>query len=123
MVLLICTALFVMLLALSVLFWQYNRLGTRLREMEQTLASLRAEKAAFPEDFRRLLAAGQSEVISIRLLNPMELAKRQSRLAGVFGTLTPSLIKRIVHNEAIKITRKELEKHGAKAEVRFHGVG
>jgi hypothetical protein len=123
MTLLICTVLFVMIFALGLLLWQYDRLGKRLHAMEQTLLSLRDEKAAFPDDFRRLLSSSQTEVISIQLLNPMELAAQQSKLAGVFGSLTPSLVRRIVHNEAIKITRRELEKHGAKAEVRFHGAG
>lgn len=124
MALLICTTLFLMLLTLGLLLWQFDRLGKRLQSLEQTLQTLQAERAAFPTEFRKLLASGGStELISIEILNPMELAAQQSKLASTLGSLTPSLVRRIVHNEAIKIVRKQLEKHGAKAQVRYHGAG
>lgn len=124
MALLIYAVLILMLLALGLLLWQFDRLGKRLQSLEQTLKTLQAERAAFPAEFRKLLASGgPTELISIEILNPMELAAQQSRLASTLGSLTPSLVRRIVHNEAIKIVRQELEKHGAKAQVRFHGAG
>ena len=124
MALLICAALFLMLLTLGLLLWQFDRLGKRLQSLEQTLQTLQTERANFPAEFRKLLATGGStDLISIELLNPMELAAQQSKLASTLGSLTPSLVRRIVHNEAIKIVRRELEKYGAKAQVRFHGAG
>lgn len=123
MVMLMSAAFVLMLLALGLLLWQFDRLGKRLHAMEQALLALQGERASFPADFRKLLSGGQTELISIQLLNPMELAAQQSKLASALSNLTPSLIRRIVHNEAIKITRRELERHGAKAQVRLHGAG
>lgn len=123
MAMLMSAAFVLMLLALGLLLWQFDRLGKRLHKMEQALLTLQGEKATFPPDFRKLLSGGQTELISIQILNPMELAAQQSKLASALGNLTPSLIRRIVHNEAIKITRRELERHGAKAQVRLHGTG
>lgn len=123
MAMLMSAAFVLMLLALGLLLWQFDRLGKRLHAMEKTLQTLQGDRAVFPADFRKLLSTSQTELISIQLLNPMELAMQQSKLASALGSLSPSLLRRIVHNEAIKITRRELERHGAKAQVRLHGTG
>lgn len=123
MMTLMTAALALLMLALGILLWLFDRLSKRLLMIEQALQALQSERGSFPADFRKLLSSDSCELISIQLLNPMELAAQQSKLASALGSLTPSLIRRIVHNEAIKITRKELERHGAKAQVRYHGAG
>jgi len=60
------------------------------------------------------------EHITIQLLNPMQLAARQSRFADRFGTLTPALIRRMVYQKAAVVVRQQLQDYGAEAEVAVH---
>lgn len=59
-------------------------------------------------------------LICIEILNPLELAAKESWFADKFGSLSPALIKKLVHSQAVKITHEHLAAHGAHAQVKIH---
>jgi hypothetical protein len=59
-------------------------------------------------------------VITIEILNPIELAGSRGWWAGVAGSLAPGLTNRVVYDEAIKLVRTQLADHDVVADVRLH---
>ena len=79
-------------------------------------ASLAASLAA-----RRHPAASSSSsrrVITIEILNAIELAGRRGRWIGIAGSLAPGLTRRIVYDHAIRLVRSQLAKEHVAADVR-----
>lgn len=60
--------------------------------------------------------------ITVEILNPLEVASTRVKLAGVAGTIAPTLITKVVNEQAVKVLRRQLETQGVRAEVRLHGV-
>ena len=112
---LVLILLLVNLLALALLAWRHARLHHELRALEARAAAL-GGSAEVPEDLRRI-ARQDTPMLSIRILNPMELAAQKHWLAGVAGRVTPGLVRRIVAQEAVKMVRVEVQKWGVVAEV------
>lgn len=63
---------------------------------------------------------GRPSLISVEILNPMELAMRESPLAKAFGSLTPELVRREVYKEIYQRLCLQLQDQGVVAEVRLH---
>lgn len=59
-------------------------------------------------------------VISIEILNPVELASTRGRLAGIAGSLAPGLIRRVVYDQTIRTMRRQLADERVAADVRLH---
>lgn len=59
-------------------------------------------------------------VISIEILNPVELAATRGRLAGIAGSLAPGLIRRIVYDQTIRTMRRHLADEQVVADLRLH---
>jgi hypothetical protein len=59
-------------------------------------------------------------VITIEILNPIELAGTRGRWAGLAGSLAPGLTNRVVYDQAIKLVRRQLRGHDVVADVRLH---
>ena len=59
-------------------------------------------------------------LISVEILNPMELAVRDSRLARTFGSLTPELVRREAYREITRRLIVQLKEQGVVAEVKLH---
>lgn len=119
----IVIALFLVLIAATAML--LRRLGVQ-REL---LASLQRDQEALagawrdlPPDAGRLLAATRAPVIGIEILNPIELAAKESSFAGPVGTVAPELIRRIVYQRTTEILRDELRQKGVQAEVTLHGL-
>ena len=73
-----------------------------------------------PEELRRI-AREDTPLLSLRILNPIELAAQKHWLAGVAGRITPGIVRRIVAHEAAKMMRVEVLKWGVVAEVQVVG--
>jgi hypothetical protein len=101
------------LAALLVRLLRLQREVSALRARSQALAAAADE---IPAELRQLARDGAS-MLSIRILNPMELAAQKHWVAGVAGRLTPGLVRHIVSREAAKIVRQELPKYGVVAQV------
>ena len=59
-------------------------------------------------------------VITIEILNPIELAGSRGWWAGIAGSLAPGLINRVVYDQAIRLVRTQLADHDVVADVRLH---
>ncbi|HWY24197.1 MAG TPA: hypothetical protein VNX47_04720 [Nevskia sp.] len=70
-----------------------------------------------------LTALGRPSLISVEILNPMELAVKESALAKAFGSLTPDLVRREVYKEIYRRLCVQLQEQGVVAEVRLHDGG
>lgn len=68
----------------------------------------------------QLSSSATRRIISIELLNPIELAGSRGRLAGLAGLLLPGITTRVVHDQAIRTVRRVLLDEGVVAEVRLH---
>lgn len=61
-------------------------------------------------------------VITIEILNPIELAGTRGRLAGIAGSLAPGVAHRMVYDQAMKLVRRKLAQEKVVADVRLHVV-
>lgn len=111
--------LIVNLAALVLLLLRHARLRGTVAELAERGTAL-AGSTEVPEPLRQLAREG-TPMLSIRILNPMELAAQKHWMAGVAGRVTPGLVRRIVALEAAKIVRLELPKYGVVAEVEVIG--
>ena len=66
-------------------------------------------------------AAGQPMLLTVEILNPVELARKESWFAGAFGSLTPGLLRRIVYARTLKIMQQQLLQFDVKADVQLLG--
>lgn len=57
--------------------------------------------------------------IAIRILNPMELARRQSWLAGTLAGISPNFVRKLVHARTVQILKEQLLDYGVDADVRL----
>lgn len=115
------TLLTVLLIAnlcvLAFLAFRHQQLRAQVGELQRRSQSLGGDPAErIPDDLLRVAREGAS-MLSVRILNPMELAAQKHWAAGLAGRITPGLVRRIVSMEAAKILRQELPKYGVVAEV------
>jgi hypothetical protein len=69
---------------------------------------------------RSVTATGTRRVISVEILNVLELAGTRGRLAAFAGSLVPGLTARIVYDQTIKTMRRQLESEKVVADLRLH---
>jgi hypothetical protein len=63
--------------------------------------------------------SGTRRVITIEILNPLELAGKRGRLAGLAGSLAPGITRRVVHDQAIRLVQRQLAAEKVIADVRL----
>ncbi len=112
--LLACTLLTV---ALLVLARRFRRLRAVCAGLEQALSGLGQATAEVPPALLETVAGDDGRRLVIRILNPIELASRQSWLASTFGSVAAPLVRRQVYEQALPIVIAEMKKHGVEAEV------
>lgn len=108
-----------LLLSLGLLAWVLQ-LRMQLVRLERETARL-AESVALQAPPALREAPGTPMRISIEILNPVELARKESWFAGAFGSLTPALLRRIVYARTLTIMQQQLEQFHVKADVRLTG--
>jgi hypothetical protein len=69
-----------------------------------------------------LSSSATRQIISIEILNPIELAGSRGRWAGLAGSLVPGITRRVVYDQAVKMVRKHLLDEKVVADVRVHTV-
>jgi hypothetical protein len=103
------------LATLAVLGWRYIRPRARPKPDPLVAASLDGMRpAASTSSVRR--------IITIEILNPIELAGTRGRLAGIAGSLAPGITRRIVYDQAIRNLQRQLVEEGVVADVRLHQI-
>lgn len=108
------------LLLIGFLIWRCWSLTQMSRLLQRELATLRCLPHDQAPDLDQLLGRGGRTVLVLDILNPMEVAARQSWFADKLGSVTAPLIRRIVYDQAVKNAYKELEKWGVQARVSLH---
>ena len=63
--------------------------------------------------------SGTRRVITIEILNPIELAGKRGRLAGLAGSLAPGITRRVVYDQALRLVRRHLSSEKVVADVRL----
>lgn len=116
---LVLIVLLINLAALALLLLRFAKLRTEVRELRARSEQLSAAPPV-PAELARMAREGAA-LLSIRILNPMELAAQKGWFAGMAGRLTPGIVRRIVSQEAARIVIQELPKYGVVAEVRVVG--
>lgn len=102
------------LISLGVLAWYLLRPADEPAPDDQLAASLNA--ALRPS----ASSSGTRRLITIEILNPIELAGTRGRLAGIAGSLAPGITRRVVYEQALKMVRRHLTAERVVADVRLH---
>jgi len=66
------------------------------------------------------VTARSRRLITIEVLNPIELVGTRGRVAGLAGSLAPGLARRVVYDQVLKTLRRELADKQVVADVRLH---
>lgn len=91
-------------------------LAATLAKLQRQLAVLAARLDTLPP----LPEGGPRPVIAIEILNPFELAVRESPFAGPAAKLAPRIIERIVYTRAADQIAEQLRAQGVEAQVVAH---
>jgi hypothetical protein len=102
------------LVTLGVLAWFLLRPQDQPAPDEELARALSA--AAGPSSS----SAGNRRLITIEILNPIELAGTRGRLVGIAGSLAPGITRRLVYDQALKLVRRQLAAERVVADVRLH---
>lgn len=107
-----------LLFSAGLLTWGLS-LRARLAALEKQSQALAANLGSAPA--ATAAAAGKPMRITIEILNPVELARKESWFAGAFGSLTPTLLRRIVYARTLTIMEQQLLQFDVKADVQLQG--
>lgn len=104
------------LLTVALVVWLLRRPSINPGEPDAVAETLERTPtpAASPGGTRRL--------ISVEILNPIELAATRGRLIGLMGSLAPGLTRRAVYDQTMKIMKQQLVDQQVVADVRLHTV-
>jgi hypothetical protein len=104
------------LVTLGVLGWYL------LRPVEHPRPDARLATSLHRHHRPAMSTSGTRRVITIEILNPIEVAGTRSRWAGIAGALAPGITHRVVYDHAMRIVRRQLVKERVVADVRLHVV-
>jgi hypothetical protein len=104
--------------SLGLLAWAL-KLRARLIVLEAQSNALSARLGSAPP--AKSDSSGKPMRLTIEILNPIELARKESWFAGAFGTLTPALLRRIVYARTLTIMQDQLLLFDVKADVQLQG--
>jgi hypothetical protein len=102
--------------------WLLLGLRKRQRALSDQVLALVPEEA-LPVTVSEQFGAGRRRLLVIDILNPLELAASQVKIAGPAGTIAPGLVRKIVYEQAVQITQTELAKQGVEADVQVYVAG
>lgn len=101
-------------------------LGQQVRAVRARAAELSERVDALvpgpplPPDLVATFGSGSRRMLAVEILNPVELATRQVKAAGLLGAVRPGLLTKIVYDQAVKQIVTQLEDEGVQADVRVH---
>jgi hypothetical protein len=101
--------------AVAVLLRKVKELQEQTRTASEALAAAHTVPSVHEAAF-----AGKNRIITVEILNPLELAASQVKAAGPAGKVAPELIRRQVYSQAVTILKDQLIQQGVEAEVKIH---
>ena len=115
----IILTVFALLMSLALLLWALQ-LRTQLRRMQVQTMALAERIGAMPPAPRQPVP-GKPTLITIEILNFVELARKESWFAGAFASISPALLRRIVYARTLGIMQQQLLQFDVKADVQLLG--
>lgn len=117
----IATALLLVInvVGLVVLGLALRSVGSRERALQARLDEL-GPIQPMAAAFERSYLAGRKRVLVVEILNPLEVAGARHKLAGIAAGLAPSVVRKVVYDQAAKITREQLQALDVQATVEVH---
>jgi hypothetical protein len=103
----------------GLLMWRLRILDAKERALRAEFAQL-TPAAALPAPLEVAFRAGRQRFLTVEILNPLELARAQNKLAGIAGAVAPSAVRALVYDQVAKITRAQLAERGVAADVQVH---
>ena len=95
-------------------------LGWALLQLQRRIDALHGQLVG---DAAGVAAVGRTgPVIEIRILNPFDLAVKETPLAGPAARVAPRMIERIVYSRAAQQIAEQLRAQGVEAQVTTHGA-
>lgn len=107
-----------LLTAVLLVMWKRSKQQTEALRLES--AALQAASNAIPADLDKLLGDQNKRVITVEILNPIELATAKTAFAKPLAGMSPGTINKLVYSEARDIIAQQLPEFGVKAEVNIH---
>lgn len=110
--------------ALAALWVMLTRAQRRLVQLEQQIATMGRELQAADSELAGLLSEVGGSRIVVEVLNPLVLARENSRLAGALSGVAPRMIRRRVYGEVASEMKRILAEYGVDARLDiFHPTG
>jgi len=101
----------------------------RQATLRRLLLQLQGEQRALSEawraeqtDLSRFLGVTPRPIITIEILNAVELAASQSTFGRLIGRYKPDIIRKQVYKHTAENMRTQMSEHGVQVEVRVHGL-
>jgi len=103
-------------IALLLLVLGRKKLRTALANTEALNTALGGK----PAEVNALIEDSAPQLLTIEILNPMELAAEKSWIAGTISSLSPGFIRRKVYEQTREILKDKLVDFGVEAEVKIY---
>jgi hypothetical protein len=100
------------------LLWLRSRQQTQALLLE--VAALTSANKVIPADLNNIIMEHKKRVITVEILNPIELAVAKSAFVTPLMGMSPDTINKFVYKEARDIIAKQLPDFGVNAEVKIH---
>lgn len=107
----------------GVLLWQrYKKLQSASAELQTLISNIDPGEATLPPDIGKILGHGKRRILCIEILNPVELAVTQNKLAGPVASLAPEYINQQVYQQTQDILTEKLQEFGVQAEISIQSI-
>ncbi|MDN5862987.1 MAG: hypothetical protein L0H19_06020 [Salinisphaera sp.] len=98
-------------------------LALRLLRLNRRLQRLEADWQDADEDVQAALAEQPRLLVTIDILNPLELARARSRIGARLIAFAPQLVTRRVFDSVARQLDEQLAAQGVEAQVQVHKAG
>jgi hypothetical protein len=99
---------------------ELRRVRRSARRLEDEVREAAVRAGTLPPDLVEALGTGGRRVVAIEILNPFELAGRETWFARPLSAMTPDLLRSLVYQRAATMFRERAEEYGVQADVRLH---
>lgn len=100
------------------LFLLWQRSAKQTQALAAEALGLQQASNAIPVDLDKLLGNQNKRIITVEILNPIELATAKTAFAKPLAGMSPGVINKLVYSQARDIIAKQLPDFGVKAEVK-----